>query len=107
MTDLKAKILVVDDDSHIRELLRQELEGEGYRVRYAIADVPAFVLPACSCNNNNGACTTDTNCAKGTRCCNGTCSDPQTDRNNCGSCGQQLDPLTLNAHLYLLLSNPC
>lgn len=28
-------ILVVDDDAHIRELLRQELEAEGYKVREA------------------------------------------------------------------------
>ncbi len=31
----KKTVLVVDDDSHIRELLRQELEAEGYGVREA------------------------------------------------------------------------
>lgn len=36
------EILVVDDESHIRELLRQELEGEGYTVREAKDGVEAM-----------------------------------------------------------------
>jgi PAS domain S-box-containing protein len=36
------KILVVDDDQHIRELLRQELEAEGYEVQEAIDGMDAL-----------------------------------------------------------------
>jgi len=35
-------ILVVDDDAHIRELLRQELEAEGYKVREAKDGIDAL-----------------------------------------------------------------
>jgi len=33
--DRQPTILVVDDDTHIRQLLRQQIEGEGYQVREA------------------------------------------------------------------------
>jgi CheY-like chemotaxis protein len=35
-------ILVVDDDAHIRELLRQELEAEGYEVKQAVDGMDAI-----------------------------------------------------------------
>jgi PAS domain S-box-containing protein len=40
--ELHKQILVVDDDSHIRELLRQELEAEGYVVREACDGMDAI-----------------------------------------------------------------
>jgi len=40
MTDSKPKILVVDDEKHIRMLYQEELEGEGYVVATTDGDEP-------------------------------------------------------------------
>jgi DNA-binding NtrC family response regulator len=40
MTDSKPKILVVDDEKHIRMLYQEELEGEGYAVATTDGEEP-------------------------------------------------------------------
>ena len=40
MTDSKSKILVVDDEKHIRMLYQEELEGEGYVVATTDGEEP-------------------------------------------------------------------
>jgi Stigma-specific protein, Stig1 len=49
-------------------------------------------MEACrACNGNTsrlcGSCGAYVCCAAGTTCCNGTCTDLNSDANNCGACG--------------------